>query len=234
MGICDLIAKLSFSKLKFLNNKFLQAKFPKRIELVARKEMDPTTSIGICDLIAKLSFSLRIMNLKRSLYSTVKTTPRTTVIRTKRLTLFPCLNRAIWCFEKNADVKKRPIEEMKNTLSIEPRIGLFFTSSIGLFFTSAFFSKHQIALLRQGNSVNLLVLTTVVLGVVFTVLYRLRFRFIILREKLNLAIRSQIPMLVVGSISFLATSSILFGNLACRNLLLRNFSFEIPLNQIIV
>merc|ERR1712156_1292628 len=75
--------------------------------------------------------------------------------------------------------------------------------------------------LRQGNRVNLLVLITVVLGVVFTVLYRLRFRFIILREKLNLAIRSQIPMLVVG-------------NLACRNLLLRNFSFEIPLNQIIV
>ena len=113
------------SKLKFLSNKFLQAKFPNRIELVARKEMDPTTNIGIWDLIAKLSFSLRIMNLKRSLYSTVKTTPNTTVIRTRRLTLFPCLSKAIWCFEKNADVKKRPIEEMKNTLSIEPRIGLF-------------------------------------------------------------------------------------------------------------
>jgi len=122
----------------------------------------------------------------------------------------------------------------KNRPILGSMLRVFFISSIGLFFTSAFFSKHQIALLRQGNSVNLLVLITVVLGVVFTVLYRLRFRFIILREKLNLAIRSQIPMLVVGSISFLATSSILFGNLACRNLLLRNFSFEIPLNQIIV
>lgn len=122
----------------------------------------------------------------------------------------------------------------KNRPILGSMLRVFFISSIGLFFTSAFFSKHQIALLRQGNSVNLLVLITVVLGVVFTVLYRLRFRFIILREKLNLAIRSQIPMLVVGSISFLATSSILFGNLACRNLLLRNFSFEIPLNQIIM
>jgi len=122
----------------------------------------------------------------------------------------------------------------KNRPILGSMLRVFFISSMGLFFTSAFFSKHQIALLRQGNRVNLLVLIRVVLGVVFTVLYRMRFRFIILREKLNLAIRSQIPMLVVGSISFLATSSILFGNLACSNLLLRNFRFEIPLNQIII
>lgn len=122
----------------------------------------------------------------------------------------------------------------KNSPVLGSMLRVFFISSIGLFFTSAFFSKHQIALLRQGNRVNVLVLVTVVLGVVFTVLYRMRFRFIILSEKLNLAISSQIPILVVGSICFLARRSILFGNFACRNLLLRSFSFEIPLNQIIL
>ena len=122
----------------------------------------------------------------------------------------------------------------KNSPILGSLLRVFFISSIGLFFTSAFFSKHQIVLLVQRGNRNLLVISCVLLGVAFTALYSLRFTYIILRDKIHISIRSEIPSLVKLSIAILGGSSVLYGNFACRNILLRGFRFEIPLNEIVI
>jgi len=110
----------------------------------------------------------------------------------------------------------------------------FFVSSIGLFFLSTFFSKHQIALIAQMISVNILSLVMIGLGVLFTTLYRMRFSYIILRRKLKIRLMSGIPSTALLSIGLLAFTSIGYGNFA-RSCLLRSvFCYEIPINYIVL
>lgn len=110
----------------------------------------------------------------------------------------------------------------------------FFVSSTGLFFLSTFFSKHQIALVSQVLSVNILVFIMIFVGVVLTTLYSLRFTFIIMRDKISLSVSRKVPSLVILSIGFLAVSSIFFGNFLGSSVLSSAFCFELPLNAIIV
>lgn len=110
----------------------------------------------------------------------------------------------------------------------------FFVSSIGLFFLSTFFSKHQIALIAQMMSVNILSLVIMGLGVLFTTMYRMRFSYIILRRKLKIRLTSGIPSTVLLSIGLLAFTSIGYGNFA-RSCLLRSvFCYETPISHVIL
>merc|ERR1712200_128246 len=110
----------------------------------------------------------------------------------------------------------------------------FFVSSMGLFFLSTFFSKHQIALIAQMMSVNILSLVIMGLGVLFTTMYRMRFSYIILRRKLKIRLTSGIPSTVLLSIGLLAFTSIGYGNFA-RSCLLRSvFCYETPISHVIL
>lgn len=116
----------------------------------------------------------------------------------------------------------------KNRPLLGTLLTAFFVSSMGLFFLSTFFSKHQIALIAQMMSVNILSLVIIALGVLFTTLYRMRFSYIILRRKLKIRLMSGIPSTVLLSIGLLAFTSIGYGNFA-RSCLLRSvFCYEMP------
>jgi len=120
----------------------------------------------------------------------------------------------------------------KNRPLLGALLTAFFVSSIGLFFLSTFFSKHQIALIAQMIPVNILSLVMIGLGVLLTILYRMRFSYIILRRKLKIRVTSGIPSIVLLSIGLLASTSIGYGNFA-RSCLLRSvFCYEIPINYI--
>jgi len=122
----------------------------------------------------------------------------------------------------------------KNRPFLGTLLTAFFISSIGLFFLSTFFSKHQIALIAQMISVNILSLVMIGLGVLLTTLYRMRLSYIIVRRKVKIRLMSGIPSTVLASIGVLALTSIGYGNFA-RSCLLRSvFCYEIPINYIVL
>ena len=122
----------------------------------------------------------------------------------------------------------------KNRPFLGTLLTAFFVSSIGLFFLSTFFSKHQIALIAQMISVNILSLVMIGLGVLLTTLYRMRLSYIIVRRKVKIRLMSGIPSTVLASIGVLALTSIGYGNFA-RSCLLRSvFCYEIPINYIVL
>lgn len=110
----------------------------------------------------------------------------------------------------------------------------FFVSSTGIFFLSTFFSKHQIALLSQVFCVNVLSFRIIILGVILTTLYRLRFVVVMIRDKIRLSVRRKVPIIVIFSIFILAVRSIFFGNFLSYSLLNSFFCFELPLNIIVL
>ena len=113
-------------------------------------------------------------------------------------------------------------------------VAAFFISSIGLFFLSTFFSKHQIVLMAQMISVNILSLAIILIGVLFSCLYRMRFLYIIFRRRVKMRLTCAVPFPVLLSIRLLALTSIRYGNFASSSLLRQLFCFEVPINYVVV
>jgi len=84
----------------------------------------------------------------------------------------------------------------KNSSLLGSLLRAFFLSSIGLFFLSTFFSKHQIVLIIQIVPANIVPIVLLVLGIIFTVLYRLRLCYIILGRKVKIRLRMNTPVRV--------------------------------------
>lgn len=115
-----------------------------------------------------------------------------------------------------------------------PLLRVFFVCSMGIFFLSTFFSKHHIVLIVQMSAVNILSLVIVILGVVLTTLYSIRFTYLILSSKRKVTLRAEVNPMVLTSIGLLALSSVMYGNYASSHLLRCVGCYEIPVNSLVL